>query len=283
MAIKLFSIGLFDEKDELTRINIEVFPDHTPLIHVDIEGFELSTLKLEIKWDYENDSELMDLIYITRYLQDKGVPHIGLTMPYIPNARYDRINNADEVFTLKYFVEVINSLHFDYVDVLDAHSNVSLALIDRVRQIDVAPLIQKAIDDFKPDVLFMPDEGAHKRYSKMFTLPSTFGIKTRDWRTGEIKDYFLAEQNLVKGKRVLIIDDICSRGGTFYYASKLLRDNGATSTGLYVTHCEENIANGNLLNKEKSGIEQIYTANPLWHRDMTTSVYSPLDEIKVID
>lgn len=277
------AIKLFDEKDELTKINIEVFPDHTPLIHVDIEGFELSTLKLEIRWDYEDDSELMALICITRYLQDRGVSHISLTMPYIPNARYDRINNDDEVFTLKYFAEVINSLHFDYVDVLDAHSNVSLALIDRVRQIDIAPLIQKTIDDFKPDVLFMPDEGAHKRYSKMFNLPSTFGIKTRDWRSGEIKDYFLAEQNLVKGKRVLIIDDICSRGGTFYYASKLLHDNGATSTGLYVSHCEENIANGNLLNKEKSGIEQIYTANPLWHRDMTTSAYSPLNEIKVIN
>lgn len=279
MSIKLYR-RILNNRSEIIS-DLRKFPDHTSFLHVYAK--DIACWSIEIRWDYENDAELMNLIYITRHLQNKGVPNLGLTMPYIPNARFDRVNNYDEVFTLKYFAEVINSLHFDYVNVLDAHSNVSLGLIDRVRQIDVAPLIQKAIDDFSPDVLFMPDEGAHKRYSKMFDLPSTFGIKTRDWRSGEIKDYFLAEQNLVKGKRVLIIDDICSRGGTFYYASKLLRDNGATSTGLYVTHCEENIINGNLLNKAKSGIEQIYTANPLWHRDVTTSAYSLLDEIKVIN
>lgn len=66
-------------------------------------------------------------------------------MPYIPHARMDRVQELEDVFTLKYFCQVINSLHFDKVIVRDAHSNVSLALLDRV--IDLSPVgeIKEAI------------------------------------------------------------------------------------------------------------------------------------------
>lgn len=38
----------------------------------------------------------------------------------------------------------------------------------------------------KNTLLFYPDEGAVKRYSTMFNEPYVFGIKKRDWSTGEI-------------------------------------------------------------------------------------------------
>ena len=46
-------------------------------------------------------------------------------MPYIPNARKDRAHREKDVFTLKYFANIINSLNFDNVYVLNPHSNVS--------------------------------------------------------------------------------------------------------------------------------------------------------------
>ena len=249
-------------------LKINRFPDDTPLIHVENTDQIGSHDAVMIDWHYELDSEIFSLICVTKYLQERFPNNpIKLIMPYLPNARMDRVNKSDEVLTLKYFAEIINSLHFAGVYVLDAHSSVSLALINRIHQLDVGHYIRSAIKDFKPDILFMPDEGAHKRYSAMFNLPSTFGIKIRDWRSGEIKDYRLADPKMVKDKRVLIIDDICSRGGTFYHAGQLLNQIEEKNIGLYVSHCEKTIKDGDVLDSAKSHISQVYTADPLWHSD----------------
>ena len=273
---KNMPIKLLDD----SKIEIGSFPDHTHIIRV--ESQKLPD-QVTVKWNYASDEELFSLVAVTRYLQEHGVSKINLRMPYIPNARFDRVNNPDEVFTLKYFAEIINSLNFNKVYVLDAHSNVSLALINNVVQMDVKSRIQKAIDSFKPDVLFMPDEGAHKRYSSMFDMPSTFGIKTRDWRTGTIKDYFLADLSLIKDNRVLIIDDISSRGGTFYHAGCLLHNYDPQDIGLYVSHCEPTIAEGEVLKPEVSHISQVYTADPLWDATFVTEQEPALKAITVID
>ena len=265
-------------KEKLLAANIEHFPDKTSLIRVGCSEDDFPN-SVTVRWDYDSDAEITYLFYITRHLQEHGVKNIDLLMPYIPNARFDRVNNKDEVFTLKYFAEIINSLHFNHVYVLDAHSNVSLALINKVKQINVKPVIQETIKDFKPDVLFMPDEGAHKRYGNMFDMPSTFGIKTRDWRTGDIKNYSLADPESVKDKRVLIIDDISSKGGTFYHAGQLLHRSGAKAIGLYISHCEETIIDGKVLNESESYISKVYTADPLWNEPQGVSV---LNNIKIV-
>lgn len=271
-------IKLFSANDKELKLTQSHFPDHTQMLRVNTDAKFYDPLN--IQWTYEEESELATLIYLTRYLQENTHAKLILTMPYLPNARMDRVNNSDEVFTLKYFAEIINSLHFDEVRVLDLHSNVSRALINHLKEIDVTKYIQKAIDDYKPDILFMPDEGAHKRYSGMFNLPSTFGIKIRDWRSGEIKDYHLADPALVKDKRVLIIDDICSRGGTFYHAGQLLNKMSARDIGLYISHCEETIKDGNVLDPTKSYISQVYTADPLWRN--STDAHVLAKSIKVI-
>ena len=66
----------------------------------------------------------------------------------------------------------------------------------------------------------------------------------------------------INGKDILIIDDICSRGGTFYHSAKVLKEAGAANIYLYVTHCENTIHEGELL-KEDSLIERIYTTDSL--------------------
>ena len=256
-------IRIFNQQEQEIKTDQDNFPDGTQLIRVSQDA--LKEEYLTIRWDYENEGELATLIFITRHLQENSDAKLILEMPYIPNARMDRVNNPDEVFTLKYFAQTINDLHFYAVRVLDPHSDVSKALFNNLFEMKVNLFIQNAINDYEPDVLFMPDEGAHKRYSTFFNLPSTFGIKLRDWRTGEIKDYHLADPEMIKGKRVLIVDDISSRGGTFYHAGMLLHKEGAKAIGLYVTHCEKTIKDGFVLDPEKSHIDTVYTADPLWH------------------
>lgn len=265
-------------------LNITRFPDGTPSIHIPAEyalgnpqkpsrttarAMQAAQRPVNITWNYDSDAELFTLICLTRKLQDLGFDDIVLIMPYIPNARMDRTKNPDEVFTLKYFAEIINSLHFSRVIVLDAHSNVSLALIDRVSCVSPKHNIKFVMDkylDHENITLFFPDEGAAKRYADMaesLGLPYVFGIKNRDWKTGEILNLSLAGQtDEIKDKDILIIDDICSRGKTFYHSAKALKSAGAADIYLYVSHCENIVLDGSMI---KSGlIKHIYTTDSIF-------------------
>lgn len=90
------------------------FPDNTLLMKLMVGN------ENEIVWKYENDSELFAVYCIARHIKQKGL-NVGLVMDYIPNARQDRVKEPRDVFTLKYFAELINSCDFDYVEVLDPH------------------------------------------------------------------------------------------------------------------------------------------------------------------
>lgn len=258
-------------------ISNDRFPDGTLLMKL---SFFLKPSN-KICWHYENDAELFKLICLVKAMReiDKGI-RIDLFMPYLPNARQDRIKNPEDVFTLKYFCEIINSLEFDTVFVTDVHSNVSLALLDRVREMKPWEYIHKALtkitfmetgdvmqeareECYKNLLLFYPDEGAMKRYSGEMGMPYLFGVKDRDWKTGQIKRLNLAgDVSMIEGKNILIIDDICSKGGTFYYAAKELKEAGAANIYLYVTHCENTIHEGELL-KEDSLIKHIFTTDSI--------------------
>ena len=243
-----------------TKIQQNHFPAGELLIKANFNGVELMT----IEWYYENDAELFTLICLKRHIDEKYPKcFCELKMPYICHARQDRVKSDEDVFTLKYFCEVINSLGFKVVHVRDAHSNVSLALLDNVRNDGVEHYVRKAIDASGADVLFFPDEGAMKRYSSTSEKPYAFGLKNRDWATGQIQGLCIVNAEAVVGKNILIVDDICSRGGTFYYSAKALKEAGAANIYLYITHCENTILEGDIFT---SGlIKQVYTTDSLVH------------------
>lgn len=225
----------------------------------------------KIHWKYENDSELFTLICLVKHIRERFlIEEIDLIMPYLPHARQDRIKSSEDVFTLKYFCEIINSLNFVQVTIKDVHSNVALALLDRCNCITAEYYIEQAIEKLTETLsqnedlmLFYPDEGAMKRYSEWTKMPYAFGIKKRNWETGEITGLDLAgEADNIAGRNVLIVDDICSKGGTFYHSAKRLKEAGAANIYLYVTHCESTIYEGELL-KEDSLIKHIFTTNSL--------------------
>jgi ribose-phosphate pyrophosphokinase len=111
--------------------------------------------------------------------------------------------------------------------------------------------------------MFYPDEGAMKRYAGMFNLPYAFGIKKRNWETGQIEGLDVAGAvDEISGRDILIVDDICSRGGTFYHSAKKLKELGARDIYLYVSHCENTILEGELLKDDL--IKKVYTTNSIF-------------------
>ena len=248
------------------ELKVNHFPDNTLLLTTENIDFYRP---IDINWHYENDAELFTIICLAK----KAKSNKSLYMSYCPHARMDRCKTEDDTFTLKYFAEVINSLKFDNVLVIDPHSSVCEALIDNIIVESPIEYIRNIIsENFLDEIslnkfsLFFPDEGACKRYSGMFSNPHTFGVKRRDWKTGRIEGLdVIGDKDLIKDKTILIVDDICSRGGTFYHSAKKLKELGAKKVYLYVTHCENTILEGELLT---SGlIEKVFTTNSIFTKE----------------
>ena len=250
-------------------VQVSRYPDETPRLNIAVDSDDVA-----LEWIYEKDEEII-LFFIARHLRKRCMAkRVVLHMPYIPHARMDRVKNTQEVFTLKHFCEFINSLRFDSVVVRDAHSSVSLALLDNVQLEPVSGIVRKLIFnllDEGNDIVFYPDEGSSKRYSDIAWPRCVFGVKKRDWHTGKITGLDVQGDLPVPPFNALIVDDISSYGGTFLHAARKLKEMGAGKVYLYVTHCENSILKGELIN---SGLlEKIYT---------TRSIYSgghPLIEI----
>ena len=228
------------------------FPDGTKLLKFDPRRDEYT-----ITWLYDSDDELFQLIALTKHLKNRGCK-VWLNLPYVPNARMDRVKNKDEVFTLKAFADTINWLGFEEVRISNPHSTVSEALFDRVWvdfycvAVDVKKIVETATNGI--DVLYFPDEGACKRYSDLLAflkLPVAFGIKKRDWKTGKILGIDVAGYDDIKGKNILMVDDICAYGGTFLHSALRLKELGANEISCYVTHLENSVMDpqkGKLIN-----------------------------------
>lgn len=243
-----------------------MFPDNSLLIKLDPEKMFDNRGAIKVEWLYEGDSELFTLICVKRHIDRHfSTCEVVLDMPYIPHARMDRVKSDEDVFTLKYFVEVINSLNFKIVWVRDAHSNVSLALIDNVVDTGVKSYIHKAVELSGANAMFYPDEGAMKRYSDNSELPYAFGMKKREWQTGKILGLDIINTDNIVGKDVLIVDDICSRGGTFLHSAHALKAAGAKNVYLYVTHAENTMVYGEMYN-DPNLVTHIYTTNSLFNK-----------------
>ena len=273
-----------------TVIDIQHFSDGSQKlvgIHIPerLKGDKYTSL-FEIVWKYENESELVTLIYIVNYIRDIYVRnnYITLQMLWVPNARMDRVESENDVFTLKYFSQIINSLKFNKVIVLDPHSRVTNALIDRVKVVPAEHFIQKAINeittkytfekDFNDYLVCFPDNGAFERYANLKCFDGftkIFGKKHRDWETGKIVKLDLnVDEDVVRGKNVFIVDDMISSGETLYQFIQKLKSYGALQVYIYCSHLENRIMTepeNNLRQLlDAGGIRCIFTTDSLFNQ-----------------
>lgn len=248
--------------NEIIDINLSSFPDGTPLLKSISSEFS----PIKIVWRYENDSEMFNLYCLVRDLQDKGVSGISLYLPYIPNARMDRVKNESDVFTLKYFTEFLNSMKFTHVYVFDAHSDVSVAMINNCINESPVTIIKDVLNrlDFNAatDFIVYPDAGCKKRLEDKIIFPSVFGNKVREWSTGKILgiEIYGADLNRLKGARVLFVDDICSYGGTAKYTLEKLKEFGVSECYCFFSHVEKSIFGKEGWNKTGEGVPTLLSS-----------------------
>lgn len=249
------------------------FPDGSLLLKIDYSKCSILETIL-IEWYFENNSELWTLYVLTKQLQSNGYS-VRLFMPYCPNSRQDRTKNKEDVFTLKWFAEIINSLNFQKVKTLDMHSDVGLALINNIECLSVEKIILEVIDrvyDKHPDdniVLYFPDLGCEKRLSSFFKCSYIIGNKKRNWETGKIVGLDIITNGIdLNGKTVLMLDDIVSYGGSLYHSALKLKELGVKNIYAYVSHAEDSVLDkerGTLIKLlENSTVKKLFTTNSIF-------------------
>lgn len=229
---------------------LQVYPSGEPLINFP-RGERVERMLVKPA----SMTELMAALWFADALADRGHHLVGLILPFVPGARQDRLNDqGDYLFTAKSVAKEINLRNFSTVTVVDPHSDVIAALIERCRVVRADVCIGGYLAFEKYDAVVSPDAGAEKRaglVAKALGLPLLHGWKTRDVATGAINGFGLEEAQTkiatapeartVPGAyrserlRVLVVDDICDGGGTFLGLAEVLHCRGIDAH-LYVSH-----------------------------------------------
>lgn len=255
----------------MIKVNDEVidfkrFNDGSLRLKYDLE----SSRQAIVTWLYDSDSEISDLYFLVKHLQ--AVYHLNLTliMPYVANARMDRVKEKSECFTLKYFCEFINSLNFYSVRIFDPHSRVAPALLNNVEMEMPTRIIEGILNSHPYATLCFPDTGAQEKYSKLFNddIYFAFGVKDREWTTQKIRSLqIMGAKHMIAGHDILLCDDILSRGSTIYLAAAQLKEMGANNIYVWVSHCENTVLGPHINGRsllDYDLITKIYTTNSIY-------------------
>lgn len=199
-------------------------------VHPSVDPAVASWKAVNLTAHLQKAVDIMDLLVVTDAIRRLNPAiEVHLIMPYVPYARQDRVPAPGESLTSKVFCNLINDQHYNTVTVLDVHSDVTVALLDRVRHVTLPQAVARAMPkrDWANTVLVAPDAGAMKKtldLAKLVGCPQVVcAFKDRDTATGKITGTrvdltFTPEA----GKRWLVVDDICDGGYTFIELAKAL-------------------------------------------------------------
>lgn len=252
------------------KIKISHFPNGEANVDTTYLNTLSNTKGNSIVFKYEEDGDLVHLLFVLDHLLSISCAVNNIIFTYMPYSRMDRQQDGN-CFTLRYILSMFKThMMFNTFYVAEPHSAVTLDN-GNIKPIYVTPtLCVKALRENQDiNAICFPDKGARDRYMTLFSemypelneYKTLYCNKVRDFKTGKITGLELVGDT--EGvDSVLIADDLCSAGGTFYYTAQKLKENGIQDVYLCVTHMEWNVVNGELI-KETSPIKKIYTTDSM--------------------
>lgn len=186
------------------------------------------------------NSNLLELFFLINAAVEKGADEIIAVVPYLAYARQDKEFLPGEAVSGRYICRMLKNCGADIVITVNIHSRsifegIDLPFID----LDAFPLIAEYFEKtpLKDPLVLAPDKGAVEEGSLIAEkLGCSFAFleKERDRYTGEI---VTAEKQMgLKGRDVLIVDDIISTGGTMANAVSIAVKQGARNVYVACVH-----------------------------------------------
>ncbi len=227
--------------------------------------------KIRINTRLNSSDDLMNLCLAVDAIRNMYVNYIEVFIPYIPYARQDRVMVPGEPLSIKVFANIINSLNLNKIIVFDAHSDVSVSLLNNCQNIANYEMVkfflkQLNLSDF---VLVSPDLGAYKKVDKLaekigYKGNIATGIKVRDLSTGKIIKSDVNSDDL-NGKACVVVDDICDGGRTFIELASALKLKNAGDLYFIASH---GIFSYNALDRLKeAGFKNVGSSNSISIRE----------------
>lgn len=194
--------------------------------------------EVKIEFEFEENEEVIQLLFLVDALRRASLKINGLYMPYIPYSRQDRVCSTGDSFSLKVFADIINGLNIP-VYVLDPHSDVAYAVFDDLRVVPQSSIFSSYLPSPNQFWLISPDGGALKKIYTLADVSKPRGViicnKVRNALTGEITGVTVHSDNLL-GLDCYIVDDICDGGRTFTEIARVLKTKNCGKIVLMVTH-----------------------------------------------
>jgi ribose-phosphate pyrophosphokinase len=255
------------EKYNLKIVNVQykLFPDGEHYLRITDPEIvkDGEVLIINTMYPRQNDSYLETLMLIdaVKRLQPRN---IILVLLYLAYARQDKVFLPGEPVTGEIVVDTIMGRGVDRLFVIDIHSSKLIEKYgEKASNILVSDLlVEKALEYSDNPLILAPDKGALHRArfaAERHNLEYDYLVKHRDRVTGEVS--IEPKEIDVRGRDVVIIDDIISTGGTIAVASRNMKKLGARRIYVAATH---SLLVGNALNKIKSsGVEKIITGDTL--------------------
>ena len=209
------------------------FPDGECYTRIDAEKLDDDVVIVQTT---SPDSKLIELLLLQDAVRRLGAKSITLVIPYFGYARQDRVFKPGEPESAKVMCQHLD-MNCDRVITVDIHKEAVLNYFNHPhKDLKAAPVIAEYFKGKGIDMVLAPDIGAAgraKMVGEVMGVPYDHLEKTRLSGT----DVRIAPAKAdVKGKKVLIVDDMISTGGTIIAAAYALREAGAAGISVACTH-----------------------------------------------
>ena len=187
-----------------------------------------------------NDN-LMELLIMADALRRSSAARVTAVLPYFGYARQDRRTKARTPITAKMVANMLVGTGIERVLTMDLHAAQIQGFFDiPVDNLYAAPVfaldVKHNFGDLSDVMVISPDVGGVARareLAKRIGAPMAIVDKRRN-APGEIAEMTVIGD--VKGKKCIIVDDICDTAGTLCKAADTLMEQGAIEVHSYITH-----------------------------------------------
>lgn len=247
---------------KLGDINLTRFTDgeFSTAYNETIRGFHLFL----VQSTFPSADNLLELLMMIDAAKRASAYKINAVIPYFGFARQDRKDQPRVSIGAKLIADLLSVAGIDRLITMDLHADQIQGFfnipVDHLYASSIfSPFIQKLkLEDM---VVASPDVGGTKRantYSKMFGTPMVICHKYRS-KANEIEEMRIIGD--VKGKNVIILDDMVDTAGTLTKATEMMLDEGAISVRAFATHP---VLSGPAYERiEKSKITELYVTDSI--------------------
>ena len=189
---------------------------------------------------FPNSDNLMELLLMIDAAKRASAKSINAVVPYFGWARQDRKDKPRVSIGAKLVADLLSCAGVDRVITMDLHADQIQGFFDvPVDHLYASGVILPYLQSLKLKdmVIASPDVGGSKRansYAKYLGCPLVLCNKTRA-RANVVESMQIIGD--VKGKNVIIIDDMVDTAGTITKAANIMKDAGALSVRACASHC----------------------------------------------